>query len=250
MLNKIKNILTLLLIIILLGLGGYYYYKYSNVAHKVDVHKNNISALNDSLKLVKNKAEEYQYQKQAFQLSHQMEIKKLKKLNNELARELKKQKNSKQVKYISKSENEVNKDSFKLDSTIFTNKDSSNKTFQFSHTDSTQNYTFNLNGRLLFNTVYTDSGINYYNSSTYIDDLNFRFDIVHGIKETNNKYKVFIRSPYSGFKIRNMNSAIKIEKRKPDRFIVGPSISAGYDITNNNFPIILGASLTYKIFGF
>jgi hypothetical protein len=247
MFNRIIKISTVVILILLISASGYLYYRNNKLAQQADNYKNNIEVLNDSVKTIKNKAGNYQYQKQAFEFANELKIQELKQLNRSLANKLKRQKNSKDVKYINESENSIKKDSFVVDTTTYIKKDSTANAFKFKHSDSSEQYEFNLDGEINFNTIYTDSGVTFSNINTTVNNINFEFDLIHGIKETQNKHKVFISSPYSGFKVRNMNSAIEIDKNQ-NKFVIGPSITTGYAIRNNSFDFVVGVSATLKIF--
>lgn len=251
---KFKNKILIALIILMLissGISIFFYKKYQNATNRAEIHKNNINALNDTLKQVKNKADELEFQKQTLQLESTMKISELKSLNSELASELEKEKNNQQIKYINKSKNEINTDTIKIDTTKYNQLDSNKHKFNFTHNDSTSDYSLSFNGITNFSTnLDTNNQISFNNINTIINNINFKFDLIHGIRETNGEYTSFVRSPYDGFKVRNMNSAITVDKPEPDKFIIGPSIGPGYGFRTGKLDVFAGINLTYKIFGF
>ena len=229
------------------------YQKIQKLKQEKNISQYNLDALNDTIKIVKNKAGQIEFEKESF-IS---KAKDLEKLNSDLADQLKKEKGK--VIYIESANTNVDNSNSEKINTIpnfinVYNKDSSSIDTKFDTSYDLNNYR-----RLYINTIIKfDSSKIKYSSSKILRDQ-FGFNIVTGLKETeNNKLRIMIRSDYPGLSFNKIegdlidpqNSNILKKFFPPKRFGFGPII--GYGLTYNQsygvkFGIFAGVGIQYNI---
>ena len=190
--------------------------------------KNNITALNDSLTITKQKNGDLLAQQHIFIT----DLNNLKSLNNNLYNQIKTLPKPKKIQsgaYISSSINNP------LNDTVY-----------IVRRDTVENIERDFNFSNEFRQL--SGEIKYRNDSLSLNftNDNVNFDYTIGINKDN---VIYIKSsnPYVKF---NEISGFTIPKPRNKKFIIGPSISYGYDIRSKKLSPSVGISLSYKIISF
>lgn len=259
------NRISIVMVILSIILGILLFIKSGEVSKlrtAMSISNQNIIALHDTLKLVKNKNGEYQQEKAAFIVS----VADLKKINSNLYREVKKQKD--QVLALTsinanlhvdinnlKAENKSLKDSIRTQ--ILANGDTvSTITWDLSKVyDQNNSRTLKGETRILQkNKSVTSLG-------TELTGLDFKFNIITGIVETKDKQlNIFIKSDYPDLKFADVQGALIDPKKSKvlkslmpqNRWVFGPQLGVGFGYSNGNMTptCYVGFGVVYRLFGF
>lgn len=235
-----RIVIILVIIILLMGGGLYYLYdKIQNLEVDLTIETQNTVALQNNLRVSKNKVDDLEYSKAIYVTDKQ----RLEELNLDLFTELKKEK-------------------VKVNTLIVTNIKLKGKISEMSsgvtyipptgiETDSTYRIDWNLFEEFDANNSRRVAGYSTFSldRKTYLlsnvfsklvtDDINFK--IIQGIREVDGVVEIFARSDYPGFGVNDINSAIidpmthpvlsKFTKKKTKNF--GISLYSGYGFTYN-----------------
>lgn len=206
-----------------------------NKAELKDANQNLI-ALNDSVRYVKNKNGALEAQKALLIADN----KDLKKLNSDLQDELKSERGK--VIYIDKIQTKIVHDTTYIHTELVDNK------FAFAY-DTTYS---KGNSR----TLAIEGEVNGNDVDCKIVKDEFSVAIVTGIKKENGVAQIFVRSDYPGFNVSSIDGAILsqddpifAQDAKKKHFIIGPQVGIGVSAGLKLTPYI-GAGLTYKIIAF
>lgn len=252
----------ILLFILLLGQCS----RVNNLKDQLSFSKQNIEALNDTIKKVKNKAGEWQQEKLAY-ISTKKE---LEKLNKELSEELKKQKGD--VIYISNlyavlksdydklyKENKTLKDS--LSQYVTADGDTANAlNWDFSKQYDKNNYRV-IKGKTKF---YVDKKGQIYSLGSDLIDYEMAFNLTTGLKEQRidgeKRLVIFVKSNYPDLTFTNIEGAIVDPKKsdvlksliKQNKVVIGPQLGVGVGYDGKAFrPMVyVGVGVQYRLFGF
>ena len=215
--------------------------KNSDLDFEKKKNTNNIVALNDSIRLYKDKSKDPGWKKTAY-IGEQQEIQKW---NIELYNELLKQGNN--VANLQKIVASINNESSNRNNTNTTFIDAHNGKKIYVKSDWNHDTIYNAwNWRKVsgsINMVIDSNKIIKSVSSINKDEINF--DIITGLEKKGDNYEIFVKSNYPGFKPSKIDGAIipakSLQTRK--KWGIGPSFSigigAGTDGTNIK-PIIYG----------
>lgn len=260
----IKNINTVIffgsIILVLLLLNECN--KNKNLKTEIAISNQNIIALSDTVKSVKNKNGELQQEKYSL-ISHNGD---LKKLNDSLYIEQKKQKdrviflNSLVATLKSKNdsllqENNTLKD--KLGQIIIGNDTINYLSWDFSSIYDSKN-SRTIKGKTKFMIGDNKSVIS---KGSMLEEFNFKFNLVTGLSETDDKkLKIWAKSDYPGLEIVEMDGALIDPKNsdvlknlmKPKKWSVGVQVGYGVMLNSNQVKsgIYVGAGLQYNLFHF
>lgn len=209
------------------------------------IHNQNIDALTDTLKVVKNKLGEEESVKSAFIAENDQ----LKKLNNKLYNEVLKELGG--VKSIIKSGVGINSDTLTISNTLV-KYDDVTYGLQFDKEVIDTGFYSHISGvsKLKFenNTLFPDK--------TIISKNSIKVGLVYGFKEYEDRYEVFARSSSDRVSFDELDGALIINKEddlttptvKKKRWVVGPSFSYGF--TPKGFQPSFGVSITYGVIRF
>lgn len=260
----IKNINTVIffgsIILVLLLLNECN--KNRNLKTEIAISNQNIIALSDTFKSVKNKNGELQQEKYSL-ISHNGD---LKKLNDSLYIEQKKQKdrviflNSLVATLKSKNDSllqENNSLKDKLGQIIIGNDTINYLSWDFSSIYDSKN-SRTIKGKTKF--MIGDNKTVISKGST-LEDFNFKFNLVTGLSETDDKkLKIWAKSDYPGLEIVEMDGALIDPKNsdvlknlmKPKKWSVGVQVGYGVMLNSNQVKsgIYVGAGLQYNLFHF
>lgn len=209
---------------------------------KVQMERNNIEALGDSVRYYENKAGQLTAEKMALQTSE----KRLEKLNTELKQELEKEEDN--VEYLTKINAELKADTTQADSTNTTELESGEWKFDWNLSRQGDQWKRVLEGYTEFK---IDSTGIPYNPNTQITKDLLNLSIITGIRDDDGKKQIFVRSTYPNLNITNIQGAILEQprlERKPSRFGIGPSLGGGY--TLDGFQPFVGITLNYNLIRF
>ena len=228
------------------------YFIYKEAYQDSLVYKQNVSALQDSVRLSKTKVGALEYSRGLLIA----DIGELKTLSNDLynlSNELKGD-----VKYLSqiKSKIMIVRDTVRVTDKVFLNPDgSSSLVFSFNKIDS--GLVRSLEG---FSLVYYDSIDSKIKSlGTYITKDQLDLTISTGFRDMGGYYESFVTSKYPGYVVTELNSAVldkKMLKIDPSRWSVALVASVGYGVKLNDFEVVtkpqafIGIGVSYRIFEF
>lgn len=211
----------------------------------------NIEALGDSVRTYKNKAGELGSEK----LALQSDKKQLKNLNEELSKELDKEKGT--VNYLSKLVTNLQGEVGSVDSTsveVVDNNTSpvgmSQYKFTWSKSNSGNKWSKILEGYFI---IQADSSVKPTLIENKITKDNLSMEIITGVKTIDGKPTIFVRSTYPNLRFTNIDGAILDDKKlntKQSRFGLGVSLGYGYDIKSSKFIPVIGFGVTYDLFRF
>lgn len=210
---------------------------------EVQKQKNNIEALNDSVRYYENEAGELTAQKRALETDKEQ----LKTLNENLHEELEKERD--RVKYLSEINAELKADSTKADTTSTSEIGNEHWRFDWNLTRSGQDWKRVLAGYTEFN---IDSTGTPYNPNTEILKDLIRLKFITGITESDGTKEIFVRSSYPNLKVRDIEGAIIDEEfreeSEPSRFGIG--LGLGYGYTPDGFQPTVSLNLNYNLITF
>lgn len=210
---------------------------------EVQKQKNNIEALNDSVRYYRNEAGELTARKRALETDKEQ----LKTLNEDLHEELKKEQD--RVEYLSEINAELKTDSTRADTTNTVQVGNEHWRFDWNLTRTGQDWRRVLTGYTEFN---IDSTGTPYNPNTEILKDLIRLKFITGIKKSNGYKEIFLRSTYPNLEIKDIEGAIIRdefrEQSNPSRFGIGLSVGSGY--TPDGFQPFVGATLNYNLIQF
>jgi hypothetical protein len=204
----------------------------SNLKQDSRISKQNELALTDSVRSVKNRWGEEIYLKNVFVANE----KELKRLNAELAEDLKRAKGK--VVYIQNTKTVIEHDTLFLKNTITQFSDG---TTRLSWTHDTIYDAYNSRSLAGFSEFIMDS-VGVTDKGTQITKDQIRIKLTTGLTELKGSYQIFVKSDYPGFTIDSLDGAI-VDKKKfagssnESSFVFGPylGVSAGYDPLNRSF---------------
>lgn len=215
--NRFKNFIIITILLICIGVLGYELYTVKNILHNEVSLKN---SYDNELKVYKSQ----HFDKQ---------IKELKHINKELYDSIKIYKDK--ISYLIKFryEKKYTTDTVRKTANINNNlQDIKTYTYQNKNTDS-------INYKL---SIGSFSEPVWYKLDLKVSD---NFTIVN--TKVNNFNETTISTSHKGY-IDNTTIISTPQKRSFwNRFSVGPSITAGYDINNNKFAVVVGVGISYKI---
>ena len=219
----LKDVVYLLVIALLLGAFSTAVSRCSDVKHQ---YKNNMKALNDTIRYYKDKNGNLVATKLAFE----SDLKTLKLLNEDLYNEIENLKAKGSVNHATYFsgviENEVH------DTTYIVKHDTISNGF-------THDFNFNNEFRKL------EGNVNYRNDSVGVKILKdeIKFDYTVAMDNKNNIY-IHSTNPYVKY---SEITGFQVPKPKNKRWYTGPSISAGYDPIQNKPSFSIGWSVGYGI---
>ena len=220
------HIIYILIIVLLCVLLSFSIQKCSNTNNE---YKNNIEALNDTIKYYQDKNGNLVATKLAFE----SDVKTLKLLNEDLYKEIEDLKLKKSVSSIVYIEGKV--ENPKQDTSYIVKHDTISKGFN-------KYFDFNNEYRVL------EGNVKYENDSLGIfinkDIINFNYSV--GIDKDNNIY-VKSTNPYVKY---NEISGFRVSQSKKTHWSLGPSINFGYDPIQNKPSFNIGISLNYSLIKF
>lgn len=255
--NKKINRVLIVIVIVLLLLTVYN----CNKSRKLQVNNNileqNTKALNDSVRISKNKVGDIEYSKNIL-ISEKND---LKNLNSDLATELSKEKGkvSELTKYVVSIKNKP-KDTVKVPNYITVYPDGvKGLKWDYEKIYDSVNYR-KISGISKFKIDSTSLNIIPLNTEIINDEISF--DVIQGLREKDGNVEMFVRSNFPGFELKDLNSVIinpethpvlkKFTKKK--RFGVG--VYTGYGIYIDNFKggvgfgAQIGVGVNYNLFNF
>jgi hypothetical protein len=264
-LNFLKNmkltLILLLTIIILFFLLFMQCDRNTKLKTQYNISNNNIKALNDSVRIIKNKAGELQYEKYVLIA----EKNNLKLLNENLNNEVKKQKNS--VIYISTAYANLKTKIDELSTENSSLKDSLSLTLN-KNGDTIYNINWNFDKKFdnnNFRVIEGKTKLKYSNKNIYslgsdLTKFDMGINLVTGLEEKNGQISIFIKSDYPDLTFSKIDGALvdvnksEVLKKlmKQPKFIIGPQVGFGTVISNSGLQptFYIGIGLTYKFFGF
>jgi len=219
-----RDVIYTLIIIILIGLLSFSVNKCSNVQSE---YKNNIEALNDTIRYYQDKNGNLVATKLAFE----SDIKTLKLLNEDLYNKIKDLKAKGNVTHTTYFEGII--ENPEQDTAYVVMHDTINKGFR-------KDFAFNNEYRRL------EGNVSYQNDTVgvHIDKDEVEFDYTVAMDEKNNIY-ITSTNPYVKY---NQITGFQIPKPKKKHWFAGPSISGGYDPINNRGTFNIGVSVGYGLF--
>jgi len=245
----VKNNIILLGVILVLILFSLRQCRQTRIAEKkFQVAEQNISALNDTIRLVKTKDDKPEYNKLAFLVD---KVSNLEKLSQDLAQEVKNTKGK--VTTIIKGGVQIVHDTTEIWAYTTLDDDKIIANFDYDTTYSKGNSRA-ISGYTEYDT-FTESTKGFITK----DSMNVSF--VTGIKNLDKgEPEIFLRSNYPGFSVTSLEGAsldpnLFTKKTKPRK--IGIGIQAGYSPISYNFStkklgiqnqLTLGIGLNYKIF--
>ena len=248
------RVVGVILLAILALLLGYTINRNYELTSNISIKEQNIKALNDSVRVEKNKVGQLEYSKGVLIA----EKGNLSSINKKLAEELEKTKGK--VSEITNYDVEINPT---IDGPVITKKDSVYKINE-------GEYVINWN----FDTIYNKNNWRYLDGTTtfivksgetieihpkfsQINNEKNKINITQGIREKDGLIEVFVTSDHPFFKVSDIQSVIinpkdhvvnDIIKTKPKRFGIGPVL--GYGFTENGSGYFIGAGVSYNIIRF
>jgi len=220
------HIIYILIIVLLCVLLSFSIQKCSNANNE---YKNNIEALNDTIKYYQDKNGNLVATKLAFE----SDVNTLKLLNKDLYKEIEDLKLKKSVSSIVYIEGNI--ENPKQDTSYIVKYDTISKGFN-------KYFDFNNEYRVL------EGNVKYENDSLGIfinkDIINFNYSV--GIDKDNNIY-VKSTNPYVKY---NEISGFRVSQPKKTYWSIGPSINFGYDPIQNKPSFNIGVSLNYSLIKF
>jgi len=243
------NSILFIVIIALAGFGYWQYQKANDLKITEEIMNNNLKALNDTIRIEKNKEGQIEFTKQAF-IAKSGE---LEKWNKELAAEVKKEKGT--IIFLQKSVAGI--DNTPKDPKVITN------TVNVDHYDSslytvttTSDTTFNADNfrKLSIETkIKLDSAKLKWSTSKVTKDA-ISFNLITGLKDEDGNLRILLRSDYPGLTFSKIDGALidphKSEVLKkmfpPKKWGFGPVV--GYGLAKDMKPsYFLGVGIQYNI---
>ena len=222
----IRDLIYICIIIVLCFILSISINKCTSIRHE---YHNNIEALNDSIRYLKDKNGNLVATKLAFESN----VKLLKKLNENLYNQIDELKIKNSVSNVVYVDNYI--DYPVHDTTYIVNTDTLYRGFE-------KSFNFNDDFRIL------EGNVRYKNDSLNVNiskDQIF-FDYTVAMDKKNNIY-VKSTNPYIKY---NEISGFTVPKQRQKRWSLGPAVSVGYDPIQNKPSINLGVSLNYGIVQF
>lgn len=256
--KKQRNVLIVLIILLLAGVG-FSFNKIRNLKTEIAVSEQNEKALNDSVRVMKNRIGDLEYAKNILVSDKNN----LKNLNKELSEELKKEKGkvfelTEYISSISNTNPDGSVDTVYVDNYLVVYAEG-DYGLEWSHdTVYDANNERHISGISKFN---VDSSGKITPLQTMITKDDIRFNVVQGLREKDGNVEMFVRSDYPNFAVEELNSVI-IDPRKhpvlkkftkPKRWGIGPYVGVGFQYGVNNklgAGIQAGFSIHYSILRF
>jgi hypothetical protein len=206
---------------------------------ELEIANQNIQALTDSTRMVKNELGKVQYERTVFA----GDVESLKRLNGELVKEIEAQKGKTRV--VTKIVTEVVFDTIFIENDVV-KLDDSTFIIDFSYKkDYGESNSIGFNGRVPATIEKTNDGLSLRSSSTSISDMMLNMKIYTGIKEEGGAYRIFARSDFPGVKFDLDGAIVDPEKsfisKKQSPFSLMLGGGFGYGFTNSGtgfFPSI------------
>lgn len=254
---------TIIIVIVLLMIAGWAYNKYQNLAVDFKIAEQNQAALNDSLRISKEKIKGLVYSKQVLVARNESD---LKKLNEDMAKTVKKLKGK--IHELTKLVGEIRADTVYIDTTTVVSipdsisKDHNVKAFKWDYEKSfdVDNYRA-IAGQTTFKVDSLTGKLQPIRTSITKDII--RFQLTQGLRTTEDgKVEMFATSTYPNFAVKELNSVIISPSTHPalkqfsKKKKFGFSLYAGYGGTLNlsNSTMIFGPQIgfggTYQLFQF
>lgn len=236
-----------LIVLFLLLAGGCYfmYTKWQNEKAKAEIGNTliqNQKALNDSLRVIKDKFDELASVTTAYMLS----IEDLKISNKVLSNQIK----ALGPNVISAITNNLSfeKDSIKVDNKIEKYSDTEfGLAFSYEYSDPGMKQC--LSGVSKFG---LESNVIFPRETEFFDNQ-LELNILYGFREIDGKYEVFAKSLSPNIKFNELEGVLVLDKynkvitQKTTRFAFGPIGGVGYSIINNKVDLIIGFGVIYKL---
>lgn len=228
------------------------------------ISEQNISALNDSITIEKQKGGEMQASINAFIATE----KQLKDLNSTLYNEVKKQKGN--VVTLNKMVFKLKQDKETLEKYIDSSKYANLVPIKINDStyvvpwmlaytyDSTNYDIFKGNTKIGVYKIYGETEI--VHEGTFMDFRESQIDLVWGQKEEDGKLRVFAQTNYPGFSPESLEGVLIDPNTNPlmkdlykkrhwfSGFGIGPTLNVGYDFLNQKPAIAVGVGIHYSIF--
>jgi len=222
----------------------------SDNSQELAIANHNIVALHDTIHIVKTKNGQLESQKTAFIADND----RLKMLNKELSDELEKEKGN--VKVIIKEGIKIKYDTIKVKYMEYEKIDDSTGKFIWAYKEQQPSLFTQIRGENIFQIL--DGEIK--NPQTKITDLSFQLDLITGITEIDDYYKIFVRTKENNPNVSfNVDGSIVDEKfftNEKRKWFIGPTIGIGISGPINSFKLYptinwnIGISVGYKLWSF
>jgi len=238
---KKSTLITTSIILVLISIIIFLIQSLSNAKDTIHTQKQNLLATSDTLIFYKNKAKEQTAEITMFKSTK----KDLKTLNNELYKELKKQKGK--IKYITKIKTKYVIDTITIQDGVVTNIDS---LFSIKTNYNKNGFSFNTD----INIITPSDSIIF--KSLIVSNLQADLALTMGIKSVKGIDKVFVSSNNKNVIITDVMGTEVINNRfkKPSRFALGLNFGYGlyYDVMNDRAGTGITASigLNYNLIRF
>ena len=209
----------------------------------------NIIALNDSIRIVKNKWDEEITLKNAYITSE----KDLKNINQNLSNKIKSLEG--EILYASNIISSIKTDTIFIENEVIRYPDGTNKLLWSYNKDYGNGNSRFLDGNSRFSIDLTDSSFNILDKGTSITRDITNLSILTGLTELDESYQIFVKTDYPGITFSNIEGAILDKKRflkqTQPNWIFGPSIYIGVGADPKNGTagpqIGLGISATFNL---
>lgn len=249
-----KNTKLILFILLVVAVGFAYGYRDAYVNQKAETQKqkDNIEALQDSVRTVTTKNGDLQQEK----LALQSDTTQLRTLNAELADELQNQKGKVEQLTQLVGELEGQLGDVETDSGIVVESRTSpvglsNYKFTWSKSDSGEGWSKILEGYFI---VQADSSYKPRIVENKITRDLLNMQIFTGIKTVDDKKTIFVRSTYPGLNFTDINGAVISEENEfgqtPSRWGIGVQLGYGYSVNSGLFEPYIGVGVTYSLIRF
>jgi hypothetical protein len=258
--NKFRNILIGVIILLLIIVGVLYKLN-SNKNVDLEIYKQNQSALNDSVRVSKNKVGDLEFSKNILIADKNT----LEKLNKELYDEFKKEKGkvSELSSLIASIKSKPN-DTIKIPSDLITYPNGDRGlAWKYDTIFNNKNYR-KVEGVSKFKINFSNLTYEIIPLSTEITKFDLGFNIIQGLRENKNgEVEMFVRSDHPGFEVNDLNSMVISPDKNPilkkfsksskqKRF--GFGFYGGYGLNINNSTVLLapqfGVGFNYSLFNF
>jgi|694.fasta_scaffold19828_8 hypothetical protein len=222
----------------------------SSKDYELQIVNQNMEALMDSTRLVKNKLGQEQYEKKMFM----GDVETLKKLNADLVKEADAQNGNTRV--VTKVVTQIVFDTIRVENKVDMLNDSTYLIgFKYNKDYDSAN-AISFNGSVPA-TVTTEGGkLSLKSKTTTISDMSMKMKLYTGVKEENGSYSIFARTDFPGVKFDLDGAIIDPEKsfvdKKKGPFSVMFGAGAGYGLTSNGtgvFPSV-GVFVGINLFHF
>lgn len=236
--------LRIILLILVFLLSGFTYWQISKkneFKERLEVQRNNIAALQDSVRDYRTKTGELGQEKLALQVT----VEDLKIANEELSEELEKEKGN--VKTITKVETVVERDTVFVDSSRISQVGLNSYKIDWTHYEDGKGWSRRVSGYSTF--YFNFNNDTPYGPETVITTDFLNTSIVTGIVERDGKKTIFVRSAYPYMTFTKINGAVIDDElySSPKRWGIGPSLGYALDVYSfRPFPYI-GIGVNYNI---